>query len=126
MEASGIKIHNFEDLDPVIKPDEQMALIAGLDLVIQTSNASAHMAGMLGVPIWNLLPYVADWRWGLKTEKCLWYPSMRLFRQPSLGNWGAVFDRVASELRELISRVHKARHRLEILLALRTVVWETT
>ena len=104
MEASGIKIHNFEDLDPVIKPDEQMALIAGLDLVIQTSNASAHMAGMLGVPIWNLLPYVADWRWGLRTETCLWYPSMRLFRQPNLGDWGAVFDRVASALRELISQ----------------------
>ena len=104
MEAADIKLHNFEDLDPVAKPDEQMALISCLDLVIQTSNASAHMAGMLGVPVWNILPYVADWRWGLKTESCLWYTSMRLFRQPSAGDWTSVFDQVSSELRELISK----------------------
>tara|TARA_S200000501_G_scaffold292537_1_gene277955 strand:- start:70 stop:771 length:702 start_codon:yes stop_codon:yes gene_type:complete len=103
IEAAGIKIHNFQDLDPVAKPDEQMALIAGLDLVIQTSNSSAHMAGMLGVPVWNILPFVADWRWGLKTEDCLWYPSMRLFRQSRVGDWKSVFDRVESELRQLIS-----------------------
>ena len=40
-------VHHF-DLDPVADPEGQMTLISELDLVIQTSNASAHMAGMLG------------------------------------------------------------------------------
>ena len=97
-------VHHFDDLDPVADPEGQMTLISELDLVIQTSNASAHMAGMLGVPVWNLVPYVADWRWGLETEVCLWYPAMRLFRQPSLGDWASVFEYVAEELREAVAK----------------------
>lgn len=97
-------VHHFDDLDPVADPEGQMTLISKLDLVIQTSNASAHMAGMLGVPVWNLVPYVADWRWGLETEACLWYPAMRLFRQPVLGDWASVLERVAKELRAIAAQ----------------------
>ena len=100
----GFPVHRFDDLDPIANPEGQMTLISELDLVIQTSNASAHMAGMLGVPVWNLLPYVADWRWGLATEACLWYPTMRLFRQPSLGDWASVFEHVAEELRKTAAK----------------------
>jgi Flp pilus assembly protein TadD len=100
----GFPVHHFDDLDPIADPERQMTLISELDLVIQTSNASAHMAGMLGVPVWNLVPYVADWRWGLVTEACLWYPSMRLFRQPGLGDWASVFEHVAEELRETAAK----------------------
>ena len=99
---SGYSVHHFDDLDPVADPDSQLALIANLDLVIQTSNASAHMAGALGVPVWNLLPFVADWRWGLATQDCLWYRSMRLLRQPSLGAWAPVIGHVAADLRVLV------------------------
>ena len=107
LEASaddGFPVHHFDDLDPIANPEGQMTLISELDLVIQTSNASAHMAGMLGVPVWNLVPYVADWRWGLVTEACLWYPTMRLFRQPGLGDWASVFEHVAEELRETAAK----------------------
>ena len=62
------------------------------------------MAGMLGVTVWNLVPYVADWRWGLETETCLWYPGMRLFRQPVLGDWASVLERVAKELRAIAAQ----------------------
>ena len=102
--ADNGSVHHFDDLDPIADPEGQMTLISELDLVIQTSNASAHMAGMLGVPVWNLVPYVADWRWGLVTEACLWYPTMRLFRQPSLGDWASVFEYVAEELREAVAK----------------------
>ena len=102
--ADNGSVHHFDDLDPIADPEGQMTLISELDLVIQTSNASAHMAGMLGVPVWNLVPYVADWRWGLETEACLWYPTMRLFRQPGLGDWASVFEHVAEELRETVAK----------------------
>lgn len=97
-EAHGIVVHDWDDLDTVSDPDDQMAQISCLDLVVQTSNASAHMAGILGVPVWNMIPYFPDWRWSISGETCRWYPSMRLFRQPAPGDWPAVFEIAAAEL----------------------------
>jgi hypothetical protein len=74
------------------------ALIANLDLIITVDTAVAHLAGAMGRPVWTLLPFVPDWRWLLNREDSPWYPTMRLFRQPTIGDWEAVFRRVAEEL----------------------------
>lgn len=74
------------------------AVIKCLDLVITSDTAIAHLAGALGVPVWLALSFVPDWRWLMGREDCPWYPTMRLFRQPNLGNWPAVFQRMAGEL----------------------------
>ncbi|HEY3899605.1 MAG TPA: tetratricopeptide repeat protein [Chthoniobacter sp.] len=78
------------------------ALIANLDLVISVDTAVAHLAGALGKPVWTLLPFVPDWRWGLEDETTPWYPTMRLFRQPKLGDWDSVIQRVKEELELLV------------------------
>jgi hypothetical protein len=75
------------------------ALMMQLDLIISVDTAVAHLAGALGRPVWTLLPFVPDWRWGLETEETPWYPTMRLFRQPSAGDWGSVVHRAAQELK---------------------------
>lgn len=74
------------------------ALIASLDLVISIDTAVAHLAGSMGKPVWLLLPYVPDWRWLLERNDSPWYPSMRLFRQPSRDAWQPVIDTVLAEL----------------------------
>lgn len=74
------------------------AVIAELDLVITIDTSVAHLAGALGKPVWVLLPFVADWRWMLRREDSPWYPTMRLFRQESLGDWSGVMARVAEAL----------------------------
>jgi hypothetical protein len=72
-----------------------------LDLVITIDSMTAHLAGALAVPVWTLLPAVADWRWMEGRDDSPWYPTMRLFRQEHAGEWAAVIERVTRELRVL-------------------------
>jgi tetratricopeptide (TPR) repeat protein len=74
------------------------ALIQNLDLVICVDTAVAHLAGAMGKPVWMLLPFIPDWRWMWKREDSPWYPTMRLFRQPSAGDWAGVLEMVTREL----------------------------
>jgi hypothetical protein len=74
------------------------AAVANLDLVITVDTSVAHLAGALGVSVWTLLPFAPDWRWMLDREDSPWYSSMRLFRQPSRGDWASVISQVSDAL----------------------------
>ncbi len=70
------------------------SLIAQLDLVISVDTAIAHLAGAMGKPVWILLPYHACWRWLHERNDSPWYPTMRLFRQPSPSDWSSVIKEI--------------------------------
>jgi tetratricopeptide (TPR) repeat protein len=74
------------------------ALVAECALVITPDTAIAHLAAGLGIPTWILLPYAAEWRWGLDQGATPWYPSARLFRQPQPGDWPSVVAAVGTAL----------------------------
>jgi tetratricopeptide (TPR) repeat protein len=76
------------------------ALCECLDLVISVDTSIAHLSGALGRKTWVLLAFDADWRWLTDRDDSPWYPTMRLFRQKSAGDWNEVFERVAAELRK--------------------------
>ena len=77
---------------------ETAAVIANLDLVVTTDTAVAHIAGAMGKPVWVLLMFAADWRWLRGRDNSPWYPSARLFRQQSPGDWRGVIVRVKQAL----------------------------
>lgn len=83
------------------------ALIANLDLIITVDTAVAHLSGALGKPVWTLLPVVPDWRWMLDRKDSPWYPTMRLFRQSLIGDWGPVVRHVTEELGRYTQKLHK-------------------
>lgn len=78
---------------------DTVAVMKCCDLVITNDTSVAHVAGALGVPTWVALMFLADWRWMLDREDSPWYPTMRLFRQKSLGDWQSALDQMESALR---------------------------
>ncbi len=78
-------------------------LIENLDLVISVDTAVAHLAGAMGKPVWVLLGHVPAWRWLLDRPDSPWYPTMRLFRQPTMGDWNTPIAQLAAALRERAS-----------------------
>jgi tetratricopeptide (TPR) repeat protein len=79
------------------------AVMAGLDLIISCDTSIAHLAGALGRPVWTVLAASPEWRWGLERSDSPWYPTMRLFRQTSDGDWNTVVAAITTALQELSS-----------------------
>ncbi len=87
----GPQLRNFADTARAVDK---------LDLVISVDTAVAHLSGALGKPVWVLLKMNPDWRWHNDGEHSAWYPSARLYRQASHGDWGILVQRVLRDLGE--------------------------
>jgi hypothetical protein len=98
-----------DDLDAEASFLDTAAVMDSLDLVVTADTALGHLAGALGRPVWLALTVSPDWRWLIDRKDSPWYPSVRLFRQPTLGNWRAVFEEMARTLEvELHSQPSRA------------------
>jgi tetratricopeptide (TPR) repeat protein len=100
------------DLDPFIRDfSDTAAAIQNLDLVISIDTSVVHVAGALGKPVWTLLHPNIGHMWMTKREDSPWYPTMRLFRQPTAGDWQSLMARVAAELQVFLKRRDEAATR---------------
>jgi Flp pilus assembly protein TadD len=74
------------------------ALIAALDLVVTVDTAIPHLAAAMGRPVWIMNRFDPCWRWLETRADSPWYPTLRLFRQPAMGDWDSVIAEVRAEL----------------------------
>jgi hypothetical protein len=76
------------------------ALVANLDVVVSVDTATAHLSAALGKPTWIMLNnYAPCWRWLLNRDDTPWYATARLFRQPRMGDWASVVDKIKLHLK---------------------------
>ncbi len=78
-------------------------IAAAVDLTVSIDSAPIHLALALGLPAWALLPFSADWRWGLPGQVSPWYPEARVFRQAAPGDWAEPLAALAAALAERFS-----------------------
>jgi hypothetical protein len=92
-----MELHDWtEDIDDFA---DTAALVEALDLVISVDTSVAHLAGALGKPVWILNRYDQCWRWMIGRAGSPWYPTARIFRQKSPGDWAGVVEAVVEALR---------------------------
>jgi len=76
------------------------AVLEQMDLLISVDTAAAHLAAALARPVWLLLFFESEWRWGDHGDATPWYPTMRIFRQRRPDDWPDLIARVADALRQ--------------------------
>lgn len=92
----GLRVEHWQEA--IDDYSETAALVTALDLVVSVQTAVVHLAGALGKPVWALISAAAEWRYGCSGETMPWYPSARLTRQTTIGEWDSVIARLQSAL----------------------------
>ena len=101
--AFGVDIVCDDAVDLSGDLDDAAAQVAAMDLVISVSNTTAHIAGALNVPVWNIVPgYNASgmWHWFYDSEESPWYPAMKIYRRKQRDDHD-LMSRVAVDLQAL-------------------------
>ncbi|MEQ1824561.1 MAG: tetratricopeptide repeat protein [Pirellula sp.] len=97
-------VHYGSEVDELSGPFvDTAAIMKNLDLVVTVDSANAHLAGALGVPVWNLLTKVPHWPYLLDRTDTAWYPSMRLFRRKG-DDQVQFFQELAIALQEYVNK----------------------
>lgn len=104
-QAYGIEVIADPAVDQMKDLDAFAAQVAAMDVVVSTSNTTAHMAAALGKPTLILLHHGISphWYWTRDGETTPWYPTARLLRQPKAGDWHSLAESVAAELKRRFS-----------------------
>lgn len=94
--------HNIIDLGKFEDFDDLSGVVKNLDLVVSIESDVVHLAGALDVDTWVMLPLVPKHTWDLSyKDTSPWYPSIKLFRQETTGDWSGVIKKIEDKLSDV-------------------------
>ena len=79
--------------------DDTAAVLALCERLVSVDTAVAHLAGAMGRPATLLLPFAADFRWGIAGESTRFYPTLRLLRAAAPNDWRAPLAALVEQTR---------------------------
>jgi hypothetical protein len=96
----GPRMKTLPGLDLFSDIESLLALVEACDVVVTSSNITAHLAGSIGKPTAVLVPFSKGrlWYWHVGDAMSLWYPTVKLFFQASSGDWSEAIDSVGQWL----------------------------
>ena len=95
---TGISLHHWPEA--IADLDAFAALVSALDIIVTVCSAPVHFAGALGKTALVLTPHAPEWRYRGIDGRMVWYPSVRLFPQACLDDWGSAIQIVANIVRQ--------------------------
>ena len=101
----SVDIHQVPGIDLFNDVDSLLALIDACDVVVTTSNVTAHLAGAIGKRSAVLVPYSSGriWYWHDNDQDSFWYPSLRLYYQDNPLSWQQQLSRCADWVKALVT-----------------------
>lgn len=102
----NIKIDSSESIDLYNNLNEVQSLAGACDIVITSCNTTAHLVGSSGINTYLLAPKSKGkfWYWHNNDNKCVWYPSIKVFEQVESDNWDEPFDNLKKELEQYLEK----------------------
>jgi tetratricopeptide (TPR) repeat protein len=109
-DATGTRLLHFDEVDYFQDLEEVLAILEACDVLITTSNANAHFAGVLGKRVWLLYPEERPpfHYWAHDgNHRCLWYPSVEIVTAPQLADWASLIQHVKERLDRELTRANR-------------------
>ncbi len=97
---TGANIRRDVEIDVTNDLDGLAALIGACDVVVTSSNVTAHLAGALGATTHVLVPTgrARSWYWPASESNSPFYPHLTLHHQTRDGSWRPAIDEVHAAL----------------------------
>ena len=93
-----IPIINLKSFDKKNNFDSLLSLIDLCDLVISTDNVTIRLSGSINKETWVMLPNVSQFFYLLDRSDCLWFPSLKLYRQDKRADWSNMLSKIRNDL----------------------------
>lgn len=99
---NNVNLINLKEVDHFNDIESHLALIDLCDLLVLSSNSTAHLSGALGKKTYVIAPagHQLHWYWNNNTEDGtnMWYPSLKVYQQKEPNEWSYPIENVKKEM----------------------------